>query len=135
VIIRSGPKKLQVYRLKNRSTNDGETFFTNAWNTLDSVLTAIFKGEPIDVSLEELYRSVEHICRADRAPQLFNKLMLRCEDYVLMHLQAKIVEEVGEDAIEAAKIIETAWTTWSKQLVSFAQVEICDQKALIVCRN
>jgi len=73
------------------------------------------------MSLEGLYRGVENICRAGRAPELFGLLNICCNDYVSAQLKPKIIQAVGNDVIQVARVVNAEWTQWEKQLVAMSQ--------------
>ena len=115
----NGARKLKVKNLRKSTKNNADAYFNNMWESLNNVLTAIFNREKVPVSLEELYRGVENICRAEKAPQLFEKLEARCEGYVTKQLKVQVERDVGENSIEAARVVEAAWTYWRQQLVDY----------------
>jgi cullin-4 len=115
----NGARKLKVKNLRKSTKNNTDAYFNNTWESLNNVLTAIFNREKVPVSLEELYRGVENICRAEKAPQLFERLEARCEGYVTKQLKVQVERDVGENSIEAARVVEAAWTHWGQQLVDY----------------
>lgn len=115
----AGTRKLQVKNLRKPTKGDPDAYFNTTWTSLSSALTAIFNGERISASLEELYRGTENICRAERAGPLFEKLKARMNEYVGGPLKEEIIEKAGRSEEETVKAIEAAWTKWNRQLVSF----------------
>lgn len=115
----AGTRKLQVKNLRKPTKGDPDAYFNTTWTSLSSALTAIFNGERISASLEELYRGTENICRAERAGPLFEKLKARMNEYVGGPLKEEIIEKAGRSEEETVKAIESAWTKWNRQLVSF----------------
>lgn len=114
----AGTRKLQVKNLRKPTKGDPDAYFNMTWMSLSSALTAIFNGERISASLEELYRGTENICRAERAGPLFEKLKARMNEYVGVPLKGEIIEKAGRSEEETVKAIEAAWTKWNRQLVS-----------------
>lgn len=115
----AGTRKLQVKNLRKPTKGDPDAYFNTTWESLGSALTAIFDGERISASLEELYRGTENICRAERAGPLFEKLKGRMNEYVGGPLKEAIIEKAGWSEEETVKAIEAAWTKWNRQLASF----------------
>jgi hypothetical protein len=87
---------------------------------MEAALTAIFSGQKPQSSLEELYRTVENICRQNRGEKLFLMLDPKCRAYInntlLPSLQSK--SKAGASSIEALHAVLGAWTKWNEQLVS-----------------
>lgn len=121
----TGTRKIQVKNLRKSTKNNAETYFNTTWIALDSALTSIFKQEKISASLEELYRGVENICRSDKAPDLFEKLRERCSRYVEEDLKSEIMKNMNSDDIEAARLVESSWAQWKKQLVCCLVMRVC----------
>jgi cullin 4 len=112
------PRKLQVKNLKKPTKSDPDQYFNQTWTLLDAALTAIFNGQKISHSLEELYRGVENICRAEKAGRLFEKLKERCQTYVDQQLRGEIMEQAGRDNETFVGAVVGAWKKWSSQLAS-----------------
>lgn len=113
----SGTKKLVVKTIKRSSKPDPDGYFNNVWNQLDNGLSAIFHDDKI--SLEELYRGVENLCRQDKAPVLFQKLCERCTVHVSTKLRASLIKSAlgGASPVELLRATIQAWSTWWNQLV------------------
>jgi len=118
----SGVKKIQIQNLHKPTRNNADRYFHTTWESLSTALTAIFNRERIPMSLEGLYRGVENICRAGRAPELFSLLNICCKDYVSAQLKPKIIQAVGNDVIQVARVVNAEWTQWEKQLVAMSLV-------------
>ncbi|KAI5840199.1 Cullin family-domain-containing protein [Morchella snyderi] len=110
----AGTRKLQIKNLRKTTRADPDAYFNTTWGALDAALAAIFAGVKIAASLEELYRGVENICRAERGPQLADRLRKRMDAHVAGKLKAEVVVGVGSS--EAVKEVEKAWRKWNEQL-------------------
>ncbi|RPB15968.1 ubiquitin ligase subunit CulD [Morchella conica CCBAS932] len=110
----AGARKLQIKNLRKPTRGDPDAYFTATWGALDAALGAIFAGVKIAASLEELYRGVENICRAERGQQLAERLRRRMDAYVGGKLKAEV--EVGVDGGEVVREVERAWRRWNEQL-------------------
>lgn len=112
----AGARKLQVKNLRKTTKGDPEAYFNTTWTSLNSALTAIFNGDKISASLEELYRGTENICRGERAGLLFDKLKARMNEYVGGPLKEGIIGRAGRSEDETVKAIEASWSKWNQQL-------------------
>jgi hypothetical protein len=119
-LTQSGARKLQVKNLREANKGKSEKYFNTTWESLDKALEAVFQKEKVQESMEVLYRGVENLCRLNKAPELFERLKKRLEDYVSTELKPKILEDVQDNDIETARLINFAWTQWEKQLVAIS---------------
>lgn len=113
----NGPKMLVVKGLKRVSRPDPDEYYNRVWTQLDAALSAIFLGEHLSSSMEELYRGVEIVCKQQRAPALYKKLSEKCTRNIIHRVKEPLVQ--ASDAKPAVEILEAvvqAWSTWSKQL-------------------
>jgi len=115
--VQSGTKKLVVKHIKRASKADPDGYFNSVWSQLDNGLSAIFRDEKI--SLEELYRGVENVCRQGKAPALFQKLCERCAIQISANLRASLVKDANKGAspVDLLRATLKAWSTWWDQLV------------------
>ncbi|KAF8533344.1 Cullin family-domain-containing protein [Trichophaea hybrida] len=118
----SGARRLQVRNFRKSTKNNADGYFNTMRESLSTALTAIFDRKNIPMSLEELYRGVENICKAGKAPELFELLKTHCSDYVLDQLKPNIMQDIGEDVIHVARVVDMAWTQWEKQLSTIRSI-------------
>lgn len=112
-----GAKKLVVKNFRRTPAVSPDEYCTRIWNQLDVALSAIFKCEKI--SLEELYRGVENVCRQERAPVLARKLEDRCKEHVSKTLKTSLIRETADhSATDTLIAVTNTWKTWESQLVS-----------------
>ncbi|KAJ6144855.1 hypothetical protein N7470_008750 [Penicillium chermesinum] len=90
-----GAKKLVVKNLRTGPRVNHEPYFDKIWSQLDSALSDIFDGKKPSLSLEELYKGAENVCRQDRAALLAKKVQSRCKDYVAGKLRDNLVARSG----------------------------------------
>ena len=116
----SGTKKLVVKNFRTTSNANPDRYYNNVCSQLDNALSAIFRHEKI--SLEELYRGVENICRQDRAPALFLKLYERCQTHAVADFGAPLVEAAANGTCigDLLRAVLKAWATWKDELVRTA---------------
>lgn len=117
----SGPRRLIVKNLRTTSRSDPTEYFNKTWNQLDAALTAIFTNGQLQLSMEELYRGVENLCRQGKAQELSQRLFARCRAYVGGSLKQPILDKAGEKDVTVLKAVLVAWKTWNNQLVGDAR--------------
>ena len=113
----TGTKRLMVKNFKTTPRASPDQYANQIWNRLEVALSAIFQGK--NVSLEELYRGVENVCRQGKASILFEKLCEKCTSHVSTSLKSSVME--GLDAATGVDVLRAAikaWTVWKEQLVS-----------------
>lgn len=115
----SGPKKLMVKNFRPTRKVDPNLFLEQTWRKVDAALETIFKQDPIDFSLEELYRGIENVCRQGLARDAKDKLVAKCEGFVAGALRDKVLEASGRKDVDVLRATLLAWSTWNDQMVSF----------------
>ena len=114
---RNGAMKLTVKNLKRTPNSVPEAYVKQTWESLDAALTAIFDETNVPTSMEELYRGTEDLCRAEKAPIVFDNLKARCTDYISVSMKTNLLER-SRYSDEIVRLVESAWSKWCKQLVS-----------------
>lgn len=115
----AGAKKLVVKNLRTGPRVSQEPYFDKIWAQLDAALSAIFEGKKPDISLEELYKGAENICRQERAALLAKKVQERCKDYVAGTLRDNLVKRAGGGTnVDTLRAVIEAWSAWHSRLVS-----------------
>lgn len=113
----TGPKKLIVKNLRDVSRPDPDAYYNRVWTQLDASLTAIFSGDKMPYSMEELYKGVEFSCRQDRGPSLFTKLQTKCERGVSVNTKEPLLKTLGSSTdLDALNLVVSAWSRWTAQL-------------------
>jgi len=115
----AGPKKLLVKNFKPTRRVDPKVFLEQTWQKVDAALDTIFQQGNIDFSLEELYRSVENLCRQGVARDAKNRLVAKCKAYVGGPLKQRVDETLGRQNVDVLRATLQAWATWNEQLVSW----------------
>ena len=114
----TGARKLVVKNLRRAPRASPEQYINRVWEQLDAGLSAIFADEKLPYSLEELYRGVENLCRQDRAPILFEKLLEKCKHNVTTRVKEPLVAEASsKDDVELLRAVVEAWSRWNTRLV------------------
>lgn len=97
-----------------------EPYIDKTWAQLDAALSAIFDGQKPEISLEELYKGAENICRQERAALLAKKVQERCKDYVAGKLRDNLVTRAGGGTdVDTLRAVIEAWSVWHARLVCF----------------
>ncbi|KAJ5107140.1 hypothetical protein N7456_003815 [Penicillium angulare] len=114
-----GAKKLVVKNLRTGPRANHEPYFDKIWAQLDGALTDIFEGKQPSVSLEELYKGAENICRQDRATLLAKKVQDRCMGYVSGKLRDHLVTRTGGgNDVDTLRAVIDAWSSWHSKLIT-----------------
>lgn len=113
----AGAKRIVVKNFKTQTKTDPRQYFDQVWVKLDLALEQIFKNEKIAFSLEELYRSVENVCRQGHAQELSDKLVERCKVYMKGTVHANLVAKAKESNVKVLEAVLGAWKTWRAQMV------------------
>lgn len=114
----AGAKKLVVKNLRTGPRVNQEPYFDKTWSQLDTALSAIFDSRKPAISLEELYKGAENICRQERAALLAKKVQERCKDYVAGKLRDNLVTRAGGGTnVDTLRAVIEAWSMWHSRLV------------------
>ncbi|KAL4887389.1 hypothetical protein BJY04DRAFT_204342 [Aspergillus karnatakaensis] len=115
----TGAKRLVVKNLKTGNRLNQDSYFDKVWAQLDAALTAIFSGGKPEVSLEELYKGAENVCRQGRAAVLSKRLESRCREHVTGKLHGSLVDraQMGSN-IDTLRSVVEAWKVWQSMLVT-----------------
>ncbi|TQB75333.1 hypothetical protein MPDQ_003310 [Monascus purpureus] len=115
----TGPKKLVVKNLRTEPRLNQDSYFEKVWARLDSALTAIFDGRKPGISLEELYKGAENVCRQGRAAVLAKKLQDRCREYVSGKLRQALATRAEDGSnIDVLRAVVDAWFLWNSKLIT-----------------
>ncbi|KAF7720233.1 Uncharacterized protein PECH_003349 [Penicillium ucsense] len=113
----SGAKKLVVKNLRAGPRANQEQYFDKTWAQLDAALSEIFNGTKA-ISLEELYKGAENICRQERAALLAEKVQERCKNYVAGTLRDNLVKAGPGTDVDTLRAVIDAWSGWHSRLIT-----------------
>ena len=115
----TGAKRLIIKNLRQTPRTSPEELLERTWTQLGAALTAIFGGEKLPNSLEELYRGVENVCRHQGAPELFQRLKSRCQIHIRTTVREQLVQvaEGGARTVDPLRAVHDAWMRWNGQVV------------------
>lgn len=112
----TGAKKLVVKNLKTNTSWDSKAYLEKIWGQLDEALALIFKDRHDASSKEDLYRSVENVCRQGGASVIFSRLEGRCRTHVESGIKSLLVSKVATDNVTFLELVLAEWTRWSRQM-------------------
>lgn len=119
----AAPRKLIISNRKQTPRTDPDEYYNRFWKQMDAALTAIFFGDRLPYSMEELYKGVEIACRQNRAPLLYKKLCSRCSAHVSDHVKGSLLRSAESNSdIEALSAVVRAWSIWNKQLETIRSI-------------
>ncbi|KAL4795958.1 hypothetical protein BDV19DRAFT_378449 [Aspergillus venezuelensis] len=115
----TGAKRLVVKNLRTGPRLNQDSYFDKVWGQLDSALSAIFGGGKPAISLEELYKGAENVCRQGRAAELSKRLQERCRGHVTGKLHGSLVEKAQMASnVDTLRSAVEAWKVWQSMLVT-----------------
>ncbi|RAK99479.1 cullin-4B [Aspergillus ibericus CBS 121593] len=115
----TGAKRLVVKNLRTGSRLNQDSYFEKIWGQLDAALSAIFSGGKPEISLEELYKGAENVCRQGRAAALAKRLQDRCRDHVSGQLRDKLAAKAADGTnVDTLRAVVEAWSLWQSKLVT-----------------
>ena len=111
-----GVKKIQVKNLRTVTRTDPRQYFTTVWDKLDKSLTAVYNGEKVAYSLEELYKGVENVCRQQHAEELNSKLENRARTHVKDAVRKSLLDRIDGSNVDVLRNVVDAWAAWATQM-------------------
>ncbi|KAL4920463.1 hypothetical protein BDW62DRAFT_208968 [Aspergillus aurantiobrunneus] len=115
----TGARRLVVKNLRTGPRLNQDSYFDKVWGQLDAALSAIFSGGKPDLSLEELYKGAENVCRQGRAAQLSKRLQGRCREHVTGKLHGSLADKSRTGSnIDTLRSVVEAWKVWQSMLVT-----------------
>lgn len=106
-----------VHNLRTTPKVDIDEYYNRVLGQLDAALSAIFSGQKLPYSMEELYKGVEITCRQGRAPALYDELCERCSGHISGRVKDALLQTVNASSnVGTLDAVVHAWTSWEKQL-------------------
>jgi len=113
----AGPRKLVVKNLRTAPRTDPAQFFEQQWEKLSKALDIIFSGgEILPYSYEELYQSVQNVCKQGRAEVLSSRLRDKATHAITGKTNALVAAHTSPNQT-LRSVVET-WGNWDHQFVS-----------------
>ena len=113
-----GARKLVVKNLKKQSDWDSEEYFNSTWKRLDDSLSAVFAGKHDGLSLEDLYRCVENLCRQGKGSTVNSRLDERLVKHLKLTVLPQLQRKASSKDVSLLKAVLAAWSAWTAQVVS-----------------
>ncbi len=95
-------------------------YFAKLWPNLEKTVRAIHNSEPISMSLEILYQSVETLCAEKKASQLYNALKQLCEEHIKQQIPGLTLPM--DDQLEYLKLMNRHWQDHCSQMMMICQI-------------
>ncbi|KAL4821230.1 hypothetical protein BDW67DRAFT_172084 [Aspergillus spinulosporus] len=115
----TGARRLVVKNLRTGPRLDQDSYFDKVWGQLDAALSAIFSGGKPEISIEELYKGAENVCRQGRATILSKRLQERCRQHVTGRLHDSLVDKAQMASnIDTLRSVVEAWKVWQSMLIT-----------------
>ncbi|KAL1304406.1 hypothetical protein AAFC00_003404 [Neodothiora populina] len=114
----AGAKKLLVKNLKPQSAWDANKYFDQTWKQLDAALTTILSNEPLNFSMEDMYRGVENLCRQGRARDVYQKLAQTCSSHINDTVRTALLSKARQSNVETLQDVLVAWSSWNAQVIT-----------------
>lgn len=113
----AGPRKLVIKNLRVTPKTDPAQFFEQQWEKLSKALDIIFSdGEILPYSYEELYQSVQNVCKQGRAEALFGRLKDKATQAIAKKTSALLANP--SSPTQTLESVVDAWEKWDHQFVS-----------------
>ncbi|KAI5280599.1 hypothetical protein KEM54_003620, partial [Ascosphaera aggregata] len=113
----TGAKRFVVRNLKSKPRVDPDDYIQRSWKQLEDALAAVLRNETPRLSLEQLYRGAENICRLGNAQHLLENISARTDNHlttvVLPRLQRRVQTQ---DHVDVLRAINQAWLEWKERL-------------------
>ena len=97
-----------------------EDYFAKLWPNLEKAVRAIHRSEPVSMSLEILYQSVETLCAEKKANLLYNSLKQLCEEHI--REQVPKLSLGMDDQFEYLKLLNRHWQEHCSQMMMICQI-------------
>ena len=106
--------------VKNLKTSRPNTqlYYDQIVEKLDLALASVLRNEKqLPISMEELYRGVENICKQGRAADLCARLRIQMESYALKTVKRGLSSQISRDtsSARALLLVLAQWEMWKSQ--------------------
>ncbi|XP_024391521.1 cullin-4 [Physcomitrium patens] len=100
------------------------------WAKLREAVTAIHLKQPVNCSLEELYRAVEDLCLHKMAGNLYRRLQQECES----HISVKLRDLVGRspDSVVFLSHVESCWQDHCDQMLLIRSIALYLDRTYVI---
>ncbi|KAF2900446.1 hypothetical protein ILUMI_05741 [Ignelater luminosus] len=119
-------KKLVIKNLKSVPTIP-DNYLNTEWSKLEKSVQAIHNSQPLENSLEELYRSVENLCKLNYGGDLYDHLCMLTNNHVKNSLLPSISRE-----IDFLGTMNYTWVTFCRQTVLIKNIFLYLDRSFVI---
>ncbi|CAG8463661.1 232_t:CDS:2 [Dentiscutata erythropus] len=109
-------KKLVIRTLKDKPKLP-DNFEEVTWAKLQAAIRAIHNYQPVNDSLEELYKACENLCLHKMADRLYSRLQEECESHLLKEKEKLDCDNSDDEAF--LQVVDQCWQAHCKQMVAY----------------
>ncbi|RIB21246.1 Cullin family-domain-containing protein [Gigaspora rosea] len=106
-------KKLVIRTLKDKPKLP-DNFEEVTWAKLQGAIRAIHNYQPVNDSLEELYKACENLCLHKMADRLYSRLQEECESHLLKEKEKLDCDNSDDEAF--LQVVDQCWQAHCKQM-------------------
>ncbi|CAG8498901.1 7066_t:CDS:10 [Dentiscutata heterogama] len=106
-------KKLVIRTLKDKPKLP-DNFEEVTWAKLQAAIRAIHNYQPVNDSLEELYKACENLCLHKMADRLYSRLQEECESHLLKEKEKLDCDNSDDEAF--LQVVDQCWQAHCKQM-------------------
>jgi len=113
----AGPRRIVIKNKRSRPQFDSRQYLHEVWQKLDRALDLVFSDVAASFSFQQLYKSVEYVCRQDMGKDLRVLLRKKCEA-IVRGLADDIISKDYPDDPALLTAVMRCWTRWNEHMVS-----------------
>ncbi|KAK3278080.1 Cullin-4 [Cymbomonas tetramitiformis] len=113
------PKKLVIKPFKQKPKLPAD-FEERTWSKLKSAVAAVHAKNPVNCSMEELYRDVEDLCLHKMASNTYSRLQQECDAHICSRLQ-DLQDKTSNPEIFLNQM-ETTWQDHCNQMLTIRSI-------------
>eukprot|EP01133_Synstelium_polycarpum_P000407 gene407-481_t len=126
----SGPKKLVIKNYKEVLKTPAN-YESDSWSSLSHAIYCIYTKQPVQLTLEELYRMVDNLCQSSKgAATLYTNLTQEME----IHINDKLGSLVGQssDVTTFIALVNACWESLSHDLILIMSIFLCLDRTYVM---
>ena len=112
-------RKLVIKPLKS-APKIPANFWDDMWAKLHAAVVAVHTKQPVQHSLEELYRAVEDLCLQNMGARLYEQLQRECERHIESRLQALVGQT--PNSLAFLSLMERCWADHCQEMLTIRSV-------------
>lgn len=118
-----GSKTLVVKNLRMTPRVDPEQYSKKVWDQLDAALSSILEEKKLGLSLEELYKGAENLCRRGKAAELHTHIHDKCQNYLTKEVRVDLLRQASQ--LSSSNLLASylkAWELWKEKLSTIRSI-------------